>query len=388
MTTTLSLGRALALIPLFIGSTALAQELQLAFSYTDLGMSAPEFDSGAMGVNNRGQVVGWKEFAVEDSATSRPGRGQLWNNGAIDDMVDLGAAYPDSRSAAYDIGNDGTVVGYASFSPYFFYRPMTWKDGAVTWLAGDGRSILDPVATAHAINDTGHVVGRMRATDGQMVPFLWDGQSTQVLEHWNISNGGAAMGINNQGTIVGWNYPNAVVWKQGQRIILPTLLSDPTARWMDARAYDVNDSEVIVGASGARNAVYDPYSRAVVWFRGAVYELNSVFDTPTQKGDAVALAINKSGLIVGVSRRFAWAEATPGRPVNGLATLWVDRHTALDLNIFLPLSVRQAGWILQEALDINDQGWIVGIAYNRHTRQHHAWVMKPLTAMPVPSYPQ
>jgi hypothetical protein len=53
-------------------------------------------------------------------------------------------------------------------------------------------------------------------------------------------------------------------------------------------------------------------------------------------------------------------------------------HEAIDLNIYLDKSLVDAGWVLTGADDINDQGWIVGSAYNNLTQQSHGFLMAPI----------
>ncbi|MBW8894400.1 MAG: PEP-CTERM sorting domain-containing protein, partial [Burkholderiales bacterium] len=54
---------------------------------------------------------------------------------------------------------------------------------------------------------------------------------------------------------------------------------------------------------------------------------------------------------------------------------------ATDLNAFVDPAAAGAGWILQEANAINDNGWIVGEAYNSSTGETHAYL---LVAIPEP----
>lgn len=87
-----------------------------------------------------------------------------------------------------------------------------------------------------------------------------------------------------------------------------------------------------------------------------------------------AAAINASGQVVGVSY-------SPGNAY-GRATLW-NGTTAIDLSSFLDASTVSAGWVLEEAYDINDYGWIVGNAANKLTGQRHAYVLA-VVAIPEP----
>ena len=69
----------------------------------------------------------------------------------------------------------------------------------------------------------------------------------------------------------------------------------------------------------------------------------------------------------------------------------VDRHATLwngsvltDLNSFLDASTVSAGWVLNEAYGINDNGWIVGYASNSLLGiNSHAFLMS-IAAVPEP----
>jgi probable HAF family extracellular repeat protein len=59
------------------------------------------------------------------------------------------------------------------------------------------------------------------------------------------------------------------------------------------------------------------------------------------------------------------------------ATIW-NGTTPTDLNNFLDASDVSAGWYLVGARDINDNGWIVGIASNTITGVTHAFLLTPV----------
>lgn len=89
---------------------------------------------------------------------------------------------------------------------------------------------------------------------------------------------------------------------------------------------------------------------------------------------SVAQGINASGQVVGTSVTTGDAAAH--------ATLW-NGTSATDLNSLLDASVVSAGWVLNVANGINDNGWIVGTAYNTLSGASHAFLMS-VTAVPEP----
>ena len=68
------------------------------------------------------------------------------------------------------------------------------------------------------------------------------------------------------------------------------------------------------------------------------------------------------------------------------ATLW-NGTTAIDLNSYLDAEILSAGWVLSYAFGINDNGWIVGGAYNTITHQSHGFLLKQIAA-PVAAVPE
>jgi hypothetical protein len=59
------------------------------------------------------------------------------------------------------------------------------------------------------------------------------------------------------------------------------------------------------------------------------------------------------------------------------ATIW-NGTTPTDLNNFLGTNEVGAGWLLERAVAINDNGWIVGNAMNLHTGVEHAFLLTPV----------
>ena len=93
------------------------------------------FESVATAANERGQIVG-VGYRAGDGA-DRNGDGQpdsvahafLWTEGK--GMADLGALGPDDNSVAYDITDDGMVVGYSVRRPggtSLAFTPFVWTD--------------------------------------------------------------------------------------------------------------------------------------------------------------------------------------------------------------------------------------------------------------------
>lgn len=84
------------------------------------------FESAATAANERGQIVGGGQREGDNSNTYHA---FLWSED--DGMVDLGALAPDHNSIAYDITDDGIVVGYSVKRPggtSLAFTPFVWTE--------------------------------------------------------------------------------------------------------------------------------------------------------------------------------------------------------------------------------------------------------------------
>jgi probable HAF family extracellular repeat protein len=69
---------------------------------TDLGLESGS--SHANGINNRGQIVGWREFTPEDVGGFGP---FLWDDGTVTDLTSLTGA----GGGAWAVNDRGDIVG-------------------------------------------------------------------------------------------------------------------------------------------------------------------------------------------------------------------------------------------------------------------------------------
>ena len=278
-----------------------------------------EGSSYADTINNSGQIVG-NSSAYNDSI--------LWN-------TDNSSTHISNFSYANAINNNGLVVGYGSPNGV---QAMFWQAGSSTYLGGGVNSV------GNGVNDAGQIVGATYNGNGVSTATLWSNGTITYLS----SLGGVASyahTINSLGQVVGEsniagdaNY-HATLWNGTNASDLGVLNG-----YVDSTAYAINDTGQIVGRSIDANGA----STATLWSNGTITNLG------TLAGTSKANAINASGLIVGVSHDDTGSKR---------ATLW-DGTNIIDLNSFLDASTVNAGWVLKNAHDINDSGWIVGNAEN------------------------
>ncbi len=300
------------------------------------------------------------------------------------EIFGIGTFYRESR--ARGVNNHGIVVGW---SP----PPGGGPDQAVIWERGE-LSILGPGDT-RAVNDAGDVVGR----NAEFLAVMWRQGEAIVIGTLEGHDKSSAMAINTLGEVAcnatgSLGRRSGFVWKDGVALPLGTLGG------ATCEVTDINDLSEIVG----RSAIPGGLEHAFIWRDGEMTDL------PPLEGDDQSFAngVNDHGVVVGVS--FAGSDTTPcawidGRPeplprlggdrwttpqainkpgvivgtassitLNERAVIWRDSLLA-DLNDY----VFGSGWELLSALDISDQGWIVGVG--RYDGFQQGYVLIPLPTL-------
>lgn len=278
--------------------------------------------SWARGINNRGEVAG-----TTSVADTRP-HPAAWNRDGV--ATDLASGSPE-QGVANTINDAGTVAGNLASQVF------TWKDGVATPLPIVGEP-LD-------INKSGAVVGYFYPS-GQIAMgpqrgfYYKDGVVHDIGSLGN--NIVFAAGVNDKGVVVGFaNLPfssdyRGIIWQHG--VGLKQL---GTLGGRNSHAGDVTNRGVILGSADDANGI----NHMVTW------DLNGglLHDYGPRLGGA---AINDRGAIVGV-------QLDTGRPFlleDGVYTWLLD----------LP-AMRAQGWVSFSPMDMNDHGWIVGIAWRPGT---------------------
>lgn len=117
-------------------------------------------DSIALGINARGQVVGWSSARVGSYAF-------LWEKTT---MTNLGTLPGGSFSAAQGVNERGQVVG-RNYTTTNNILAFLWENGTMTDL---GTLPGGSFSSAWAINNSGQIVGYADIASGDQHAFLWE----------------------------------------------------------------------------------------------------------------------------------------------------------------------------------------------------------------------
>jgi probable HAF family extracellular repeat protein len=165
--------------------------------------------SGAVGINNNGQVVG----ASGPCAPLSPAIGAhavLWQSGSTT-ATDLGNLGGTTNNVAFAINGNGQIVGISALPGDATIHAFLWQNGGpmqdLGTLPGDVLSI------AYSLNDRGEIVGQSCDANGNCRACLWrDGFPTDLnalVPAGSAAHLLVAFDINNQGQIVGQAYDQA-----------------------------------------------------------------------------------------------------------------------------------------------------------------------------------
>jgi probable HAF family extracellular repeat protein len=359
---------ATSLVGLLVG-VGTGQANASGYTFTDLRSLGGGY-SQAFSINNAGQVTGNSTtFDNLEHATK-------WNGAT---PTDLGTLAHSTHSISYGINDSGQIAG-GSWTSGDVIKPWQGPRQLDMRIFGDSRYIggdkvqnstlwngTTPTnlgtlggsdSIARGINNSGQVAG-YSYTSGNTAAHatIWNGTTPTDLG----TLGGtlsAAYSINNSGQVAGYSdtlgdiFYHATIWNGAT----PTDLGTLGLRGGYSEAFGINDAGQVVGVSNIDGTSYTFH--ATIW--------NGT--TPTDLGLGAAYGINDSGQVVGSS--------THG------ATIW-NGSTPTDLNDFLDASAISAGWYLERASAINDNGWIVGTAGNIITGEWHAFLLTPCDTCPI-----
>jgi probable HAF family extracellular repeat protein len=281
----------------------------------DLGTLGGE-STLARGINNRGQVVGQSARPNDDYAR----HAFIYEHGR---MRDLGL--PGNFSLARDVNEVGVVIAYDIIDGEDIH-PVLYRDGVF--------KKLDVYGYGLGINDAGHIVGTIGPLENPKAGLFRRGEVISLGAlggSYSVANA-----INNAGQIVGGASlagdvdTHAFVYQGSTMRDLGTLGGSYSF------ATAINNRGWIVGNSSMQND-------AVIY--GFVYDGHRMRSLGSLAGNSYAFGINNLGDVVGANE------------INvALHAVLYKCGEILDLNT---LPAVQFGWVLTEAVAINDLGQIV-----------------------------
>jgi len=279
----------------------------------------------------------------------------------------LPSLIPDFSSDAYGLNSSGFVVGRTGDNPLQQHEvPVVWNpDGSITKLPLFNGVTSGGMATG--INENGQITGR----NGLFV-------SDAAPVRWNIDGTGAFIGnppgytdsygweINATGVIAGTaegGGSQAFIHAGGQFTILPSLPGGPLSA-----AYDINDAGHVVGSCSFTPATAFFYDGADV--RGLANVPGDLIQVSTAQG------VNNRDQIVG------YGNPSPNRTG---AVIWdspgaVPRYlnTLIDPTSPGYVSAANPGWIITEAVAINDFGQIAARGVSTSGGSYKALLLTPV----------
>ncbi len=331
--------------------------------------------NNAVGINQRGQIVGLSENGNIDPLTGWPqADAVLWrSNGKIVDLGTLGG----NQSLANAINDSGQVVGAAlntTPDPFsgagFLLSPAATQVHAFLWQAGvmqDLGTLGGPDSTAWTVNRRGDIAGESFTASTPNPVTTWCGTNVPTEEPFIIEKHGKGMTslgtlggtcgntwwLNNRGQVVGLSYlagdnvAHPFLWtKNGGMQDLGTLggtFGHPD--W-------INEAGEVVGFSYLQG---DQTGHAFLWRDAAMTDLGTVAGDPYSE----AYSINLLGQVVGTSGILGVGD------LHGF--LWEKGGPIVDLNrLVLP----GASLFVTDGVNINDRGEVgcLGTLPNGDTR--------------------
>jgi probable HAF family extracellular repeat protein len=255
----------------------------------DLG-TLGENSSGAISVNEWGQVTGWSETNTVDSSGETVVRAFLWKNGVMHDLGSLGGPV----SFGQDVNEHGQVVGF-SFTDSTTVHPFFWENGHMTDLSLGGTQ-----GGSGLVNSRGQAIGDSTLPgDVEDHAFFW---SQGKLYDLGTLGGTRSLptGLTEEGHVSGMSRTtnnetlHAVLRRNRKINDLGTVPGDACSF-----AWGLNSRDQVVGIS-----LPDPcdfsVAHAFLWERGSMVDLNTLIPHDAGLTLVYGEAINDAGEIVGI----------------------------------------------------------------------------------------
>ena len=323
--------------------------------------------SGFPSMNDNGDIAGRAPFTYIDPHSGKEKtqwEAAVWIGGKIQRFGVLGCSTSNCQSRILKINNTrdtliGSSHGLVAGTTSYFERSIKWNAIHQSWSVDYGPNDNTVQSYVEDINDQGNTVGSaiISADYNRHAQVNIDNKLYTIGKN-NQQSLGLAINKSNSvvGSIVIANKEQAFRWNPTMKPEMPAIL--PSYAGQTSVAYDINDNEIIVGATNITEGV----SHAAMWIDDVIFDLG------TLGGEgSVARSINNANQVVG------YADDTSG---NTHAFLY-QNGIIYDLNDYV--NVDEA-WYIVDAYSVNEHGQILVRAQKNKglsAEENAYWVLSP-----------
>jgi len=300
--------------------------------------------------------------------------------------VDLGLLPGESTSLAYDVNDDGVVVGAwfdtgdGQYHGFYYdgmkhdlgpgratainsagevagYEIGAWRIDLQTMARTDLGTLGGPSCITLGINELGQVVGMSEMLSGPAHAFLSTATATGLIDLGQLGYGYTkAYAVNSAGLVVG----EALVGSAADAWAVPftydsvgnPVMQQLSGSYVSGSAWAVNEAGHV---AGWRSFNDDTWGKAFIHDGVTMNILPAMIG----KAHAIPTAINESGEAVGYAfGEWVNTDCCGMMWSNSIHRAFVYQGNTMDnLNDYIHAG---SGWLLLEAYGINESGWIVG----------------------------
>jgi hypothetical protein len=317
--------------------------------------------SDSLGINNRGDILSYTVDLTGAVGYRLEQAGDGRQTGGLSPPPVGWDGFSINRSTLSDSGTIALEV-YRQNGPEYKVEAAIadLQTGTVEILAGTPANGDDDHSPKFS-NGGGYVVLQAGPARGQLQPYLYSRTAGwQPLGNLTPGGDGRPLGINDAGSVVG-----RVGSISGETV--PFIYTDAGGMQpitddgsiVFGRAEAISNSGLVTGTGNGRAFIFDSNT----------LEFRYITDSATAWN---AFDINDSGAIIGATRMGGSILGTP----TDSAFYWDAEAGLSDLDDLIGNQVND--WFITDAVDINDEGWILATGFRRADRSYHQVILRPI----------